>query len=73
MIELNSIQKSFDGCRSFAVVDTSSTVSKGELLVLIGESGSGKTTTLTMINRIEEPSGGTFIVNGENILDKNPE
>ena len=73
MIELNSIQKSFDGGRSFAVADTSFTVSKGELLGLIGESGSGKTTTLKMINRLEEPSGGTIIVNGENILDQNPE
>jgi osmoprotectant transport system ATP-binding protein len=73
MIELNNIQKSFDGGRSFAVADTSFTVSKGELLGLIGESGSGKTTTLKMINRLEEPSGGTIIVNGENILDQNPE
>lgn len=40
---------------------------------LIGESGSGKTTTLKMINRLEEPSTGEVFVNGENILHKNPE
>ncbi|HAG73297.1 MAG TPA: glycine/betaine ABC transporter ATP-binding protein, partial [Gammaproteobacteria bacterium] len=73
MIELTSIQKSFDDGHSFAVADTSFIVSKGEFLGLVGESGSGKTTTLKMINRLEEPSSGTIIVNGKNILDQNPE
>jgi len=40
----------------------------GEFLVLIGESGSGKTTTLNMINRLTEPSGGRILVDGEDIL-----
>ena len=47
-------------------------VEKGQLLCLIGESGSGKTTTLKMINRIQEPSSGTIKVNGENILQQDP-
>jgi osmoprotectant transport system ATP-binding protein len=46
---------------SFAVRDR-------EFLVLIGESGSGKTTTLNMINRLIEPSGGRILVDGEDVL-----
>lgn len=73
MIEFININKSFDGGRSFVVKDTSFTVEQGEFVGLIGESGSGKTTTLKMINRLEEPSSGMVKVNGENVLDLNPE
>jgi len=73
VIELKNIQKSFDNGASQAVANTSFTVAEGELLGLIGESGSGKTTTLKMINRLEEPSLGEIFVNGENVLHKNPE
>ena len=72
MIELQNIEKSFDFGRSFVVSDVSLKVERGQLLCLIGESGSGKTTTLKMINRIQEPSSGTIIVNGENILQLDP-
>ena len=68
MIELRNIKKSFDDERSFAVSGISLRVEKGQLLGLIGESGSGKTTTLKMINRLKEPSSGTIKVNGGNIL-----
>ena len=68
MIELRNIKKSFDDERSFAVSDISLRVEKGQLLGLIGESGSGKTTTLKMINRLKEPSSGTIRVNDENVL-----
>ena len=73
MIELRNIYKSFDNGFTHAVANTSFTVEEGELLGLIGESGSGKTTTLKMINRLEEPSSGEIRVNGQNVLDKNPE
>ena len=73
MIELRNIHKSFDNGITHALADTSFTVEEGELLGLIGESGSGKTTTLKMINRLEEPSSGEIRVNGQNVLDKNPE
>ena len=43
-------------------------VADGEFLVLIGESGSGKTTTLNMINRLIEPSAGVIRVDGEDVL-----
>jgi osmoprotectant transport system ATP-binding protein len=40
-------------------------VEEGELLVLIGGSGSGKTTTLKMLNRLIEPSEGQVLIDGE--------
>ncbi len=73
MIELNNVQKSYDGGTTLAVANTSFVVERGEFLGLIGASGCGKTTTLKMINRLEEPSGGEIRVNGRNVLDQDPE
>ncbi len=47
-------------------------ISDGEFLVLIGESGSGKTTTLNMINRLIEPTAGVIRVDGEDVLAIDP-
>lgn len=41
------------------------TVSRGETLVLLGRSGSGKTTTLKLINRLLEPTSGEVLVEGK--------
>ncbi len=46
------------------VRDVSFTVAAGETLVLLGRSGSGKTTTLKLINRLIDPSAGEVIVAG---------
>ena len=73
MIELKNVQKSYDGGATLAVADTSLTIERGEFLGLIGASGCGKTTTLKMINRLEEPSSGEILVNGRNVVDQNPE
>src|ERR1700756_423492 len=44
-------------------------VRRGETLVLLGRSGSGKTTTLKLINRLVTPSQGELLVNGRSTLD----
>jgi osmoprotectant transport system ATP-binding protein len=44
-------------------------VRRGETLVLLGRSGSGKTTTLKLINRLLRPSSGEVWVNGASIAD----
>ena len=73
MIELINIKKSFGNEGSLAVSNISFNVKKGEFLGLIGESGSGKTTTLKMINRLEEPSSGEIKVKGKDILERDPD
>ncbi len=47
-------------------------VESGETLVLVGRSGSGKTTTLKMINRLREPTSGRVMVEGRSTLEWNP-
>ncbi|WP_455718464.1 ABC transporter ATP-binding protein [Anaerosporobacter sp.] len=45
-------------------------IEKGKLVVFIGASGCGKTTTLKMINRLIRPSSGQIYINGEDIEEK---
>src|SRR5580704_3042268 len=47
------------------VSDISFQVGAGETVVLLGRSGSGKTTTLKLINRLLEPTGGRVLVEGK--------
>jgi len=67
MIKLDRVSKSFDNGRTYAVRDVSLRVAAGELLVLLGSSGCGKTTTLKMINRLIEPTAGTIEVGGREV------
>ncbi len=71
MIKLININKSF-APDVHAIKDLSLDIHGGETLVLLGSSGCGKTTILKMINRIIEPSSGTILVEGENILEQDP-
>ena len=44
-------------------------IPEGQIVVLVGPSGCGKTTTMRMVNRMIEPSGGTITVNGDDVMD----
>lgn len=71
MIEFNHISKVFnDGTK--AIDDMTMKIDEGKLIVFIGTSGSGKTTSMRMINRMIEPSEGEILINGENIKSQNP-
>ncbi len=71
MIKLIEINKYF-ASDVHAIKDLSLNVLGGETLVLLGSSGCGKTTILKMINRIIEPSSGTILIEGKNILEQDP-
>ena len=67
-ISVKNLKKSFGNLE--VLKDISTDVYKGEVLCIIGPSGSGKSTFLRCLNRLEEASGGTIIINGQNIVDK---
>ena len=56
-----------------AVAEVSFDVAEGETLILLGTSGSGKTTTLRMINRLIEPTSGSILVDGRDVRSVAPE
>ncbi|KAA3635374.1 MAG: ATP-binding cassette domain-containing protein [Calditrichaeota bacterium] len=73
MIEFSNVSKRYTTASQYhAVNDVTFSVAKGELLVLFGESGSGKTTTLKMINRLLDPTSGQIKIENQDIasLDK---
>ena len=75
MIALEGVRKVYSGgsgASIIAVDDVSLTIEEGETVCLIGTSGSGKTTTMKMINRMVEPSAGRVLVGGEDVLGLDP-
>lgn len=72
MLRLQSVCKAYDRGRVRAVDQVDLQVAAGEFLVLVGGSGSGKTTTLKMINRLIEPSSGTIRVDGVDVAGVDP-
>jgi osmoprotectant transport system ATP-binding protein len=70
MIAIRKLSKSYDGGATFAVKDLSLEVKDGRTLVLLGSSGSGKTTVLKMINRLIEPAAGMIEIDGADVLSR---
>lgn len=71
MIEFKNVSKEYnDG--TVAVDNISLKINKGEFVVLIGTSGSGKTTTMRMINRMVDSTSGEILIDGKNIKDEDP-
>lgn len=68
ILEINHLKKSYGA--NDVLKDISLSVKKGEVISIIGSSGSGKSTFLRSINLLEEPSGGEILFHGENVLDK---
>jgi osmoprotectant transport system ATP-binding protein len=73
MINLEDLSKVFPGQDQPAVDDLSMEIYEGEIVVFVGPSGCGKTTTMKMINRLIEPSGGRIFLEGEDVTRANPD
>jgi osmoprotectant transport system ATP-binding protein len=71
VITLDGVSKRYSN-DSVAVNELNLTVFDGEICVLVGPSGCGKTTTLRMINRLIEPSGGKILIDATNVLELDP-
>ncbi len=71
MIEAERLSKRYGDL--VAVDDVSFSVAAGEVLALVGTSGSGKSTTLRLVNRLIEPSSGTVRLRGEDAATMAPE
>ena len=67
-IHVEHLEKTFGKIE--VLKDISNDIYEGEVVVVIGPSGSGKSTFLRCLNRLEEPTGGTIIVDGYDISDK---
>lgn len=72
MIKIEGLTKQFPGTARPAVDHLSLDIPEGELCVLIGSSGCGKTTTMRMINRMIEPDSGLIEVNGQSVRAQDP-
>jgi osmoprotectant transport system ATP-binding protein len=71
MIEYKNVYKSYRGGKT-VINDLCFTISEGEIVVLVGESGCGKTTTMRMLNRLIDPTSGTILINNKDISTINP-
>lgn len=71
MIEFRAVTKRFeDG--TIAVDELDLTVEAGTITVFVGPSGCGKTTSLRMVNRMIDPTSGTILVDGKDVLTVDP-
>ena len=67
ILELSHLEKSFGD--HDVLRDINLTVRRGEVISIIGSSGSGKSTMLRCINLLEEPTGGKIFYEGTDIED----
>ena len=68
LIRVENLHKSFGSLN--VLTGITETIHKGEVVSLIGASGSGKSTFLRCLNRLEEPTSGHIWFNGVDIADK---
>ena len=67
MIRVEHLQKSYGSLH--VLKDVNTTISKGEVISIIGPSGTGKSTFMRCLNLIDQPTGGKVFINDQDILD----
>lgn len=68
MIEIKNLRKEFDTVTPLE--DVSFTINDGDVIVIIGPSGTGKSTLIRCMNLLERPTSGQILFNGEDITAK---
>ena len=69
MIQVSHLKKTYSNGLQ-VLRDVNATIEKGEVISIIGPSGTGKSTFLRCLNLLETPSGGSIIVDGQDLLSK---
>lgn len=68
MIQLESVSKHFDGKRQVTALDQVSLhIPKGEMVSIVGASGSGKSTMLNLVGGLDRPSSGSIVIDGQHL------
>lgn len=65
MIEIKHLRKEYENITP--IEDLSVTINKGDIISIIGPSGTGKSTLLRMINMLEKPTSGQILIDGQDI------
>ncbi len=68
MITIRGLKKEYPNITPLRNVNAE--ISKGDVISVIGPSGTGKSTLLRCINRLETPTSGDILIDGENVCDK---
>ena len=66
ILRMEHIKKSFGDLE--VLKDISLSVKEGEVLAIIGPSGSGKSTLLNILGCLEQPTGGQYLLNGNDVI-----
>ena len=70
LIQVTDLKKHYKMGTIKALDGVTTTINKGDVMVVIGPSGSGKSTFLRSLNLLEEPTGGSIIFEGVDITKK---
>ena len=68
-IVFDHVTKQYEGRRAAAVKDLSLTIPAGEICVLVGPSGAGKTTAMKLVNRLIDFDEGDIRIDGRSVRE----
>src|SRR4051795_911661 len=72
LVQFKDVSYTVEGVAAPIISHLNLSVERGETLVLLGESGCGKTTTLKLVNRLLTPTGGEVCVEGKSTTAWDP-
>jgi osmoprotectant transport system ATP-binding protein len=72
LVEFRNVSYAPPNSSTLIINNLNLTVERGETLVLLGESGCGKTTTLKLVNRLYDPTSGSVLVEGKPTVQWDP-